>query len=259
MPELVRSGVRLHYDDEGEGPPLCFHTGGAGDGLMWKDAGYLSALPRRRHLLHDHRGHGQSDKPQAPEAHQLEEYIKDLIAVLDAAEVQQATLVSYSDAANVVFAIAARYPARVSAIVHIGGFDHPDEDVEGRRQVAADARKMGLRAWLEEMAAHEDEPPPEWLMNNLCATSTEMFALELEAWADAPDPCAYLPEITAPTLIVWGEKENSDGAAELAVQSLRDGAMHVVPRFGHLQAFWSSDATAPVIAEFLEQHDPASI
>jgi pimeloyl-ACP methyl ester carboxylesterase len=29
---------------------------------MWERAGYLRALPDRRHLLFDHRGHGHSDQ-----------------------------------------------------------------------------------------------------------------------------------------------------------------------------------------------------
>jgi pimeloyl-ACP methyl ester carboxylesterase len=258
MPELVRSGVRLHYLDEGAGPAVFFHTGGGGDGRMWKDAGYLQALPRRRYLLYDHRGHGQSDKPEGLEAHQLEQYIGDVVAVLDAAEVDRAALVSYSDGAHVVFELARRHPERASAIVHIGGVHHPDEGLQERRQAASNARKVGLRAVLEEMAAEEDEPAPGWLMENLSSTATEMFALELEGWAEAPSYCTYLSEITAPTLIVCGERENLDGAVELAIGSLPVSAMHVIPGFGHLQAFWRVDVTGPIIRQFLTADTPTS-
>jgi pimeloyl-ACP methyl ester carboxylesterase len=256
MPDAVRSGVRVHYLDEGEGPTVFFHTGGGGDGRMWATAGYLDALPGRRYLSFDHRGHGLSDRPEAVEAHRLEEYIADAKAVLEAAGVGRATLISYSDGANVVFALAALYPELVNAIVHIGGFAHPNEQMEDRRQVAAEARRVGLRALLEEMAAQEDEPAPGWLMENLCSTPTEMFALELDGWAGAPNPCTYLSDVSAPTLILCGERENADGAAELAIGSLPDGVLHVIPGFGHLQAFWRIDVTGPIIGQFLQAKVP---
>jgi hypothetical protein len=45
MPTVIRDGVRLHYSDAGDGPPVFFHTGGGGDGTMWNTAGYLVPCP----------------------------------------------------------------------------------------------------------------------------------------------------------------------------------------------------------------------
>jgi len=93
-------------------------------------------------------------------------------------------------------------------------------------------------------------------MENLASTPAEMFLLELEGWADAPRDCDDFPRIEAPTLIVCGEDENTDGAAELAVDALAIGEAFVMPGFGHLQAFWRSDVTAPIISEFLARQVP---
>jgi pimeloyl-ACP methyl ester carboxylesterase len=93
-------------------------------------------------------------------------------------------------------------------------------------------------------------------MENLASTSAEMFLLELEGWADAPRDCDDFPRIAAPTLIVCGEDENTDGAAELAVEALTNGSMVVMPGFGHLQALWRADVTAPIISDFLARHVP---
>jgi pimeloyl-ACP methyl ester carboxylesterase len=256
MPMVTREGVRLHYSDMGSGPAVFFHTGGGGDGTMWKAAGYLDALPGRRHILFDHRGHGRSDQPRDLEAHRLDEYIADVIAVLDFAGIDRATMVGYSDGAFVIYALAARYPHRVAAIVGIGGVAHPTETDNGRHELAAEVRQIGFRKWLERMSVNENEPAPDWLMDNLAATPTEMFALEVEGWADAPPQHENFPRIEAPTLIVCGELDNTDGAVELATAALSNGTAAVLPGFGHLQTFWRTDVTALIISDFLAQHDP---
>jgi pimeloyl-ACP methyl ester carboxylesterase len=223
---------------------------------MWNTAGYLDALPGRRHLLYDHRGHGRSDQPQGLEAHRIDEYIADVIAVLDAAGVDRAALIGYSDGSRVAYAFAARHPERVEAVIGVGGVPHPGDTHGWRRTLAAEVRQIGMRAYIERMATRETEPAPEWLIDNLVATPVEMFLLELEGWADAPTACADFPRIQAPTLIVCGAPANTDGAAELATEALPSGKAVVIPGFGHLQEFWRSDVIAPIIRDFLARYVP---
>lgn len=259
MPLITRGGVDLHYLDLGSGPAVFFHTGGGGDGTMWQAAGFVDALPGRRCLLFDHRGHGKSGKPENVQAHTIEEYLADAIAVLDAAGVARAVMVGYSDGSQLIFRLASRFPERVAAIVAIGGVAHPDSDAEDwRRKMAAEVRVSGgIRAYIERLASMENEPPPQWFFENLAATSTEMFCLELEGWANAGNECADFPLISAPTLIVCEAMFNTDGAAQLAVKALpRDSAFVELPDSGHLQAFYRTDVTLPIITDFLDKHAP---
>jgi pimeloyl-ACP methyl ester carboxylesterase len=223
---------------------------------MWQAAGYPDALPGRRHLLFDHRGHGLSDKPHDLDAHRLDEYIADAIAVLDSAGVDRAAMVGYSDGARLIYALAARHPERVAAIAGIGGVTHPNDIDDGRRDLAAEVREIGFSEWLARMSAGETEPAPAWLMENLATTTTEMFVLELEGWAGAQREHEDFARIKAPTLIVCGELENPDGSAELAAAALRHGTSVVMPGFGHMQAFWRSDVTAPIVSGFIARHVP---
>lgn len=252
----VRNGVRLYYSDSGAGPAVFFHTGGGGDGTMWRTAGYVDGLLGRRHLLFDHRGHGRSDKPEDLEAHRIDEYIADVIAVLDQAGVDRASMVGYSDGARLIYALAARHPERVLAVVGIGGVGLPSDTNDYRLEIATGVRQTGVRTYVERMSADETDPAPEWLIENLAATSSEMFALELEGWADASTEGDDFPRIMAPTLILCGERENTDGAAEIAADALPRGEAVVMPGFGHLQAFWRTDVTVPIISDFLARHVP---
>lgn len=256
MPVLARDGVRLHYTEVGSGPAVFWHTGAGGDGSMWQKAGYLELLPGRRHILFDHRGHGRSGQPAGLEAHRLSEYQADVIAILEAARIDKAAVVGYSDGARVLYSLAAEHPERIAAVVGIGGVDSPTDTNEWRRMEAREVRQRGFRSGLEEMSSGETEPAPTWLMENLGATPTEMFALELDGWADAPTEYQHFQRIQAPTLIICGELENPDGSAELAVEALRDGRAVVIPGFGHLQAFWRADVTGPLLRDFLAERVP---
>lgn len=253
MPTIERGGVKLYFADIGSGPAVLFHTGGGGDGRMWELAGYTSRFGTSRRLLLDHRGHGRSDRPHGISAHQVREYVADVVAVLDAAEVDRAVLVGYSAGADVVLRVAARHPACCAAVVAIGGVPQPIDVSEWDRALAAYLRKVGMRAVMEEMSRAEPEPPPTWLVENLAATDTEMFALMLEAWADAPSVWDCLPDVTAPTLLVVGGLERGeDGVVDRAVRRLPHGRAVISNSYAHLQNFWHEEVNGPVIAEFVE-------
>ena len=253
MPRIERAGVKLHFQDIGNGPAVLFHTGGGGDGRMWQMAGYTSRIKQARAILLDHRGHGRSDCPNGLAAHDVEEYVTDVITVLDAAGVDRAVLVGYSAGADVLFRVAARYPDRCSALVAIGAPPLPIEVSDSNRAFAAYVREIGMRALMEEMSSNEPEPAPPWLIDNLAETDAEMFALMLEAWADAPPVWECLPAVKAPTLLVLGGLERGeDGVVDRALDRLACGGAVISEGYGHLQNFWHEEVTGRVISEFVE-------
>lgn len=260
MPTACRGGVDLYFSDVGSGPAVLLHTGGGGDGRMWELAGYLEALGGYRVLVHDHRGHGRSSKPLGLENHRLVEYVDDVLAVLDAAGEQRAALVGYSDGIDVVLAVGACCPDRVPALVGIGAVGAPDASPSERRAQAAHVRFVGMRAAIEEFARAEPDPPPQWLLENLSSTDTEMFALELEGWADSLGVWASLSDVTAPSLLVCGELEEPEAAVHLeaAASKLRHGRSVMLEGLGHLGVFWRAELVLPVLTSFLGEHLPAA-
>ena len=159
MPYVTRGGNRLFYDDDGEGSPILWHTGGCGDHTMWRRAGYLSALDGYRHILLDHRGHGRSDIPDTPDAHHMSNYVADVVATLDDAGVERAAIVGYSLGARVAYASALAHPDRVAAVVGLDSIPEPDEDARDLRDAAAEALRDGTPASIAKMAAGESSHP----------------------------------------------------------------------------------------------------
>lgn len=262
-----RAGVRLWCRLVGRGPTVILHTGAGGDSDMFELAGYVDALTHAgyRVVCFDHRGHGRSDKPRYPEAHRTEEYVADVVGLLDMLEVEAAAIVGYSQGRQVATATAAAHPDRIAAVVGIGTVRAPDDDPGGSRKAAAQrVRASGTRVAIQELSRSEPEPPPRWLTENLSSTDSEVFALLLEADPqDRTRAWHQLANVHAPTLLVVGECEENDAQVEpgLAVRRAGDAAT-AMPRAevlaiagqGHLGVFWRADLTLPAILDFLRRH-----
>ncbi len=256
MPE-VQTDLRIHYRVVGAGPPLLWHSGGCGDGEMWKLAGYLDGLPGYTHLVMDHRGRGRSESPNDLAGHHMSRYVTDAMAVLDDAGVDRAGFVGYSFGARVGFALAMSAPSRLAGLVALDSFPVPAASPESVRATANEVLTRGTREVIFEFVAAEREPVPEWLVQNLCATDALAFAGGIEAEATEPPFWPVAPSLPVPVLLVLGD-EVEDGEHALGRQLVQDlkYAELVTLDLGHLAVFHRTDLTLPVLERFLANVSP---
>ena len=140
MTMIDHSGVRIHYEVNGDGPPLILHTGGGGDLEMWRAAGYPAGLTDRRLILIDHRGHGASGKPHDIEQHRVDRYVDDVLAVADDLDVATFPFFGYSAGATVGYRLAATHPDRVAAVIGLGAVGTEGSDGRDDLEFAAKVR-----------------------------------------------------------------------------------------------------------------------
>jgi pimeloyl-ACP methyl ester carboxylesterase len=107
------NGARLAYDEAGVGPTVVFSHAGIADRRMWE--------PQLRDLAADHRvirydwrGYGESSDAAGEFSHH-----RDLLALLDALDVEPATLVGCSMGGAYSLDAALAAPERVTALVMI--------------------------------------------------------------------------------------------------------------------------------------------
>jgi len=115
MAELYVNGVRLYYEEHGQGPPiLCVH-GMAGSAIMWAAA--VPELARLgRVLVYDRRGH-RSQRPDPYDKTTVAEHADDAAALLDALGATPAAVIGRSYGGEIAIDLALRYPQRVRALV----------------------------------------------------------------------------------------------------------------------------------------------
>jgi pimeloyl-ACP methyl ester carboxylesterase len=118
MPKAtLKNGVRIHYQQAGQGPDLVLIHGLTGNLAVW----HLKIIPllwdHFRILTYDLRGHGYSDMP--PSGYSPTDMAGDLRGLLDELGIEKAALVGHSYGADIALYSALHYPQHVRQVVAI--------------------------------------------------------------------------------------------------------------------------------------------
>ncbi|MCI3135119.1 alpha/beta fold hydrolase [Phenylobacterium aquaticum] len=105
-------GARIWWASYGEGPAVILLHGGMGHSGNW--SWQLPALAGYRAVLIDSRGHGRSTRDDRPYSYEL--MARDVAAGMDAAGIERAALVGWSDGACTALVLADQAPERVAGV-----------------------------------------------------------------------------------------------------------------------------------------------
>ena len=122
MPTTRRSGLRIHYEIAGSGPPVLLLHGYSSSGWTnWVGSGWVELLaPHHTVLVPDLRGHGRSQKPYSANAYSVAGLAADALAVMDREGFAAAPIFGYSMGGMVALELILSHPDRVEAAI-IGG------------------------------------------------------------------------------------------------------------------------------------------
>jgi non-heme chloroperoxidase len=116
---ITEDGTRIHFKDWGTGPAVVFSHGWPLQGDAWEDQMIFLASKGYRVIAHDRRGHGLSSQPW--NGNDMDTYADDLATLLNALDIQEATLVGHSTGGGEVARYIGRHgSARVKKAVLVG-------------------------------------------------------------------------------------------------------------------------------------------
>ena len=190
------------------------------------------------------------------EAHRMERFLDDLVVVLDDARVERCAFWGYSNGIFVGLAFGTAYPSRLAALVGTGAIpfqnvsELPPEDLS--ELAKADAARGGVRFVLDQYMAAEHESFPSAVDQNVRAGDAVMHGLDRAARRSWRGPLALYEGFEAPTLILAGEKEDTEHESERSVARMPHATLHRIPGVGHLAAFYRSDLSLPIAIPFLK-------
>ena len=248
---VENDGVRIHYEVEGEGPPLVLLHSFTGNLEMWRVFGYVDALKQDyRLILIDARGHGQSDKPHDPAAYVLEKQAADIVAVLDELGVDKAHYFGYSMGGTLGWALAKYAPERVSSLIIFGqtpeDFD-ASGDIAGLRGVSAEERGRDAASYLGQYGFPEDEIYAlysaidfEAVIADLQTFSTENFASDL-------------PDMSMPILLLVGSQDGDKAALMAAADKLPNATFTSLRGYNHTTAYMQTGLVVEQVTKFLAE------
>ncbi|MFH9424002.1 alpha/beta fold hydrolase [Streptomyces sp. NPDC017529] len=261
MPLVTTSdGVRIACQLRGAGPVLVLLAGQANSHHWW-DGVREDFHAARATLTLDYRGTGDSDAPHVP--YSTRQFAMDVVAALDALEIDRADVYGTSMGGRVAQKLAAHHPRRVRSLVlgctsPGGRFGVERSDAVRRSLAVADpaaarralAELMYTPAWL---AAH---PGPHQTMGDP-AMPAHARRGHLAASRDH-DAWEELPGIRARTLVLHGTEDllNPTANASLLADRIPDARLHLLPGARHAY-FEEFRATAsPLVLDFLEKAAP---
>ncbi len=264
MPEFTHDQVTISFSDEGAGRPVVLLHGHTLDRRVWLPVVPILLEAGLRVIRPDLRGHGRSTRPDS--GYHVSHHSADIVGLLDAVDVDGATVVGFSFGGGVALEMAVTRGSRVAGLGLVAPVmpDRPFEPafMESLRGVARTIRSEGVAAamagpWAANpLFAHsftrqgvretvaaivKDFPGAEFL-----ATGRDRVE---RAWM-LPD---RLGEISAPTRVMVGGEEmpGFKAFAEEAAAGIPGATIEVVPDCGHLLPLEAPDAVAKMIIGLL--------
>jgi len=252
-------GARLFYDVLGVGPPMLLVAGQACDHRTWTSVRDDFAA-HHRVIVFDHRGTGDSDKPEAP-PYSTRGFAADAVAVLDDLGVARAHVYGTSMGGRIGQWLAIDHAARVGALVlgcttpgNAHGVRRPRE-VDPELASGDPARMLPFQVTPGWSASH-----PEYLAERIAAQRDHPvppYARRLHYLAsEAHDAWDLLPTITAPTLVVHGSDDQVNVAANAPILAARipRAEVHIVAGARHAYLMEHREEASRVVLAFLDRH-----
>lgn len=248
----------LSHEVHGHGAAVVFLHSFPLDRSMW--TGQLIAIGAAgcRAVLVDLPGFGES--PVLGAAPSLDAYAHAVLATLDALSIRRAVFVGLSLGGYVALTIASIAPSRVAGLVLADTRAAADEPATraGRIVNLALVRDRGVEALFAKMlpglvSAQCPEAVRDRARRVASAQSPEGVTFALLAMRDRPDRTAMLATITAPTLVLVGERDGISTPDEMrAMAAVIPGArFELVLDAGHLSSLEQPERFNAALGRFL--------
>jgi 2-succinyl-6-hydroxy-2,4-cyclohexadiene-1-carboxylate synthase len=151
---MLINDLSLNVERSGAGQPLLLLHGFTGSAAAWAPLSKL--LGSHFHTIApDLIGHGRSDSPPDAKRYSMQNCVADLLAILDALEIERAHVLGYSMGGRVALHLAAAAPGRVGALVLESSSPGIGDPAERQARVAADEalaesiERDGLAAFVD--------------------------------------------------------------------------------------------------------------
>ncbi|HWL32635.1 MAG TPA: alpha/beta hydrolase [Gaiellaceae bacterium] len=211
--------------------------------------------PHATVVTYDPRGAGASDRPA--HGYDFPLHAADALAVMDAASVGEAAVVTASRGLNAAVMLATEHPQRVTRIAALAPYMRLEPEPSPPDPVALERWRRDWPGFIVPfMHAVFTEPDSAQLIEEMVAigldASPEIVAAQ-ELELDWVTPGRLLADVTCPALVVHGEEDKPVPVetARAVAGGLPDARLELIPGGGHRPDIRSPELVNPLLLEFL--------
>ena len=261
-------GVRIYYEEHGEGTPLVLAYGIGGNAKMW-NVNVPGLASRHRLVLWEPRGHARSDAPSDPAKYSFHRWTLDLKAVLDHLGIRRAHVGGLSLGAGIATRFALRFPGRVRSLVvtnssSAAGLPLSWQNIVMRARSIEITLTQGMDAMAEfAMAANPNVSERLALDPGAKAEFYEEYrqlvpvgyANSLRALLAMDHITDALGRLRMPVLLIGGDRDPSLGPMRVMHRKIRGSKLVVLSPASHFANRDQPEAWNRTVLEFLARCD----
>lgn len=265
---VALADVELRITEAGEGGrPLLLAHGFTGSRTDFADFIEPLAAAGWHVVAPDHRGHGDSDKPDGEDRYSLRIFAADLLDLADAVGWGRFVLLGHSMGGMIAQELALLAPERLAGLILMDTGHGPVEVDPDLAQLGAQvARDQGMDVLAELSKTIEDplvneaylrhcEEDPTYAERgerNLRASSPAMYAAMIGEIVGQADRLGRLGVIGVPTLVLVGEHDGPFlGPSRRMAETIPDARLAVVAGGGHSPQLEAADGWWDAVSGFL--------
>jgi len=246
----LSNGVRIFYQDRGEGKPLVLIHHLAGSINSWK---YIFPIlaEKYRVIEYDLRGHGRSSIIPGP--YKIEDHSEDLKQLLEELEVKSPIIVGHSIGTLIAIDYAIRN--QVDKLVLIGALYKAPNPEPYERYVSV-AMSLGMQA-LAEFRRRQGEFSQKLLekgwtdLLQVYRENTPIgYKYAVEGLLSAKDYSADLEKIDSETLIIYGDEDKLSANLPVLQSGIKKSKTQILKGYGHFLNFEDPEDLIKLIIEF---------
>ena len=252
------NGIKMHYDEIGNGTPLILLHGGVLDARFnW--ASYYPVFSQHfRIIAADSRGHGKSDNPTKEFGYKL--MCNDIVALIKKLKLDRPFVAGFSDGGQIALEIGINYPDLTRGLIAGGVLAEMSEyytncvnswGVNGPGDFDLDKFQKKFPEFVPILSkTHSSVYGGEYWI--------ELFVNISHMWFD-PDgfPGDSVSKISVPTLVLHGDRdENIPLDDPLRIyRAIPNAELSIVPNADHMAFASQVEVFSPIMLDFLKRHE----
>lgn len=255
MPFITLPTIRLHYLEEGSGPPMLWLPGGNDSAALMLHA-HRRLTSRVRLICYDPRGQGESDTFTAIEDYAPERHVADLTGFLDALGLDRVIMGGHSRGGRTSVEFALVHPERVVGVIAAASplLGATDDRAGNFRRYQTILEAEGVDAFLDQLRSGPRHPERRamWRAAAHRAGARALIA-QYDALRRLPPLTERARELRVPGLFLTGDRDFLRAHAETVAPAAPDVRLAVIAGAGHALFNDNPDDYFAELSRFLDR------